>query len=105
MNKTTFTEEEKYLRAKKKVKEIKGFYIHLSVYLAVNGFVFISKLVEEGSIRFLWERESYGLWFFWGIGLFFHGFGVFGMDFLLGKKWEENKIKEIMNRDKTEYWE
>ncbi|PCH75646.1 MAG: hypothetical protein COB98_08600 [Flavobacteriaceae bacterium] len=105
MKKTTFTEEEQYIRAKKKVKEIKGFYIHFAVYLAVNGFIFISHFMSEGNFSFIWEWESYGTWFFWGIGLFFHGFGVFGMDFLLGKQWEENKIKEIMNRDKTEYWE
>jgi len=105
MEKIEFTEEQKYLKAKKKVKEIKGFYIHLAVYLAVNGFIFLSKFMSEGDFNFIWEWSSYGTWFFWGIGIFFHGFGVFGMDFLLGKQWEENKIKEIMNKDKTEYWE
>ncbi len=105
MEKIEFTEEEKYIRAKKKVKEIKGFYIHFLIYLGVNIFIFISKFVSDGGFSFLWELGSYGTWFFWGIGVFFHGFGVFGMDVILGKQWEDHKIKEIMNRDKTEYWE
>ena len=39
---------------------------------------------------------------FWGIGLFFHWFGVFGTKFLgFGKDWEERKIKELMEKEKN----
>jgi hypothetical protein len=33
--------------------------------------------------------------------LTFHAFGVFGY----GKSWEERKIQEILNKDKTNNWE
>ena len=34
-----YNEEKRYLRAKKRVKEIQGFYWHLFWYLAVNLFL------------------------------------------------------------------
>lgn len=99
-------EGQKYIRAKKRVKAIKGFYGHLVAYLAVNAFILISSALSNGSgWEVFWEWQSYSTAFFWGIGLVFHAFNVFGMSFLLGKDWEEKKIKEIMDKDKKQYWE
>ena len=44
------------------------------------------------------------LWFFWpmlgwGIGVVFHGLKVFNYMPFLGKEWEEQKIKEFMDRE------
>lgn len=102
---TNYTEEQKYLRAKKKVKSVKGFYVHLMVYLLVNVFLILSKALSHGGWQVFWEWQSYYTVIFWGIGLAFHAFGVFGIDFLLGKNWENRKIKEFMDKDKTEFWE
>lgn len=102
--KDNYTEEQKYLRAKKKIKSIKGFYIHLTVYFAVNAFLLIARALGEG-LRIFLEYESYATILFWGIGLGFHAFGVFGMDFILGKSWEDRKIKELMDKDKRTFWE
>jgi hypothetical protein len=47
---------------------------------------------------------SPGNWWFywvllgWGIGLFFHAMGVFVFNKFPGKKWEERKIKEELER-------
>ena len=103
--KNNFTEEQKYIRAKKKVKSIKGFYVHLMVYLLVNGFLLLSKVVSDGGWEVFWEWQSYNTIIFWGIGLGFHAFGVFGMDIILGKSWEDRKINEIMDKDKRDTWE
>ncbi|MDX1830153.1 MAG: 2TM domain-containing protein [Lutibacter sp.] len=103
--KTNYTEEQKYLRAKKKVKSVKGFYVHLMVYLLVNLFLILSNALSHGGWQAFWEWQSYYTAIFWGIGLAFHAFGVFGIDFLLGKDWENRKIKEFMDKDKTEFWE
>ncbi|MCK5638887.1 MAG: 2TM domain-containing protein, partial [Flavobacteriaceae bacterium] len=43
--------------------------------------------------------------FFWGIGLMFHAYGVFGKNLLFSKDWEERKIKEIIEKDKQDLWE
>jgi hypothetical protein len=98
-------EEQKYIRAKKRVKQIKGFYVHLTVYLIVNLFILISVFLSSGDWRIFWEWNSFSTAIFWGIGLFFHAFNVFGLDFLLGKSWEDKKIKEFMDKDKREFWE
>jgi hypothetical protein len=89
-------EDKQYKRAKKRVEELKSFYTHLFVYLAVNIGLFLIDVISSP------ER----LWFYWvligwGIGLAIHGLNVFGTDKILGKDWEEKKIKEIMEKDKA----
>lgn len=98
-------EEQKYIRAKKRVKAIKGFYVHLTIFILVNAFLLISRAFSDGGWEIFWEWQSYNTFVFWGIGIVFHAFNVFGMGFLLGKDWEERKIKDIMDKDKKEFWE
>jgi 2TM domain len=95
-----------YEMAQKRVKKIKNFYIHLLVYILVNAFIIISTInrsIIGDEIFFKWETFSTA--FFWGIGLVAHACSVFSPSFILGSKWEENKIKEYMDRDKNEKWE
>jgi hypothetical protein len=42
---------------------------------------------------------------FWGIGLAAHGLSVFGNTIFFGQNWEEKKIQELMDKDKSEKWE
>lgn len=101
-----YFDEERYVKAQKKVKEIKGFYAHLFWYVVVNLFLtFGSSLGQlfrgEGiDIEFHFSYSS--VWFFWGIGLAFHWFGVFGKNIVFSKDWEERKIKDFMDKDKFE---
>jgi hypothetical protein len=49
------------------------------------------------------------MWFLWaalgiGIGLVFKAFKVFGLNPILGKNWEERKIKEIMKDEQQQKW-
>lgn len=85
----------KYLQAKKRVKQIKGFYIHALVYVLVNAVILILKFQKNGSIEF--NDWGIGLW---GLGLAIHGLSVFLPNFILGKNWEEKKIRELMEKDK-----
>lgn len=93
-----------YKAAQKRVKDIKGFYVHLTVYLFVNAAIFIVLTRDEGLLSGLGELSNYSTLFFWGIGLFAHWASVFGPNFIFGKKWEEKKIKEIMEKDKKQHW-
>ncbi|MDP4600094.1 MAG: 2TM domain-containing protein [Polaribacter sp.] len=92
---STFNNQQAYERAQKRVKEIKGFYTHLTTYsLVIPVIIFIN-------LRF--TPSFYWFWFSalgWGLGLFFHWLGIFGFQLLgLGKDWEERKIKEFMNQN------
>jgi len=97
-----FKKEESYIRAKKKLDKIVGFYWHLGVYVVVNLFliILIASNLDEGES--FWSFGPFATPFFWGIGLLFHFLGVFGSGLLFGKNWEERKIKEFMDKDKEE---
>ena len=94
-------DEIKYEQAKKRVKEIKGFYTHALVYLVINTMLLLTKVqhVSEGE-NFL-EFSNFSTAIFWGIGLLAHGLSVFLPNMLLGKDWEKRKIKELMDREKN----
>ena len=93
---SNFTQQQLYYKAQKRVKDIKGFYIHLIIYCTIIPILIFINLKFEPSFHWFWFSLCG-----WGTGLFFHWFGVFGF-YLLGldKKWEEKKIKEYMNNNK-----
>lgn len=87
-------EQKKYEKAHKKVQEIKGFYVHLMVYVLVIPMIVFVNLEFVPGFHWFWYPMM-GL----GLGLFFHWFGVLGVDKLgFGKDWEERKIKEYMDK-------
>ncbi|MCH7524685.1 MAG: 2TM domain-containing protein [Bacteroidetes bacterium] len=99
-----FKQDNAYSRAKYKVNKIKRFYNHLSAYIIVNAFIFGIKIVRnlndgETFSEAFFDIKSYRIWLFWGIGLAFHAFAVFGTDYFFGSNWEENKIKGFMEED------
>ena len=64
--------QEVYEKARKRVEAKIGFYIHLAVYLGVNLLlIIINILTAPEYLWFKWPLMG------WGIGLFFHGLGVF----------------------------
>lgn len=79
-------DEIKYQQALKRVKKIKGFYIHLIVYVIVNIFIYMANLRLSHGDYFALRNFSTAL--FWGIGLLSHGLSVFMPGLLLGKDWE-----------------
>ena len=98
--------DERYNLAYKRVKRIKGFYVHALIYVLVNIFIIGSRYNKSSidSEQFLrWETFSTAL--FWGIGLLAHGLSVFGRNIFFGQNWEEKKIQEFMNKEKSQKWE
>jgi hypothetical protein len=84
-------DQETYNRAKRRVAQIKGFYIHAAVYVLVNAVLIgINLWTEPGQIWFFWPLLG------WGIGLAAHGLSVYGLGGFLGAEWEERKIQEII---------
>jgi hypothetical protein len=87
---------DRYQRAAKRVKQIRDFYIHATVYLFVNAALLLIDLITSpDSTWFYWPL------LFWGIGLAAHALVVFGPARALGENWEERKIRELMERDGT----
>ena len=76
--------------AQKRVKNKKGFYWHLAAYIAVGIFF--------GVMSYHTGEPAFFALLPWGIGLFLHYVGVFGIPFLnvLGQDWENKQLqKEI----------
>lgn len=98
-------DEIKYQEAAKRVKKIKGFYTHLTVYIVVNTMIIIVNVqnLDEGESFLKFKTFSTAL--FWGIGLAAHGLSVFLPSLIMGKDWEEKKIKELMEKEKNNKWE
>ncbi len=104
MKTNNYSKELKYISAKKRVEDLKGFYIHFSVYIMVNLFISITKIVNEvkdgeAFNEVFLEFGTFAVWFFWGIGVVSHALKVFGFPFLVGKNWEERKINQYMNEN------
>ena len=103
-NQSDYSRQEAYLRAKKKLDKLKGFFWHLASYVAVNIFLITMIAINLDEDESIWNFGTFATAIFWGVGLMFHFLGVFGPDFLFGKGWEERKINEYMEKDKKN-WE
>ncbi|MBF7156750.1 2TM domain-containing protein [Bacillus albus] len=86
--------DEIYLRAKKRMENLKAFYIHLTVYILVNLMLFLINVTSDSSE--LWFLYPLGGW---GIGIVIHGLTTFPLG-IFGKEWEERKVKKYMEKDK-----
>lgn len=88
-----------YNEARKKVKEKKGFYKHLSTYMTMGLFFFALNMVTNP-----WNWWFYWPMMGWGIGLASHYFKVFGFPGTEGysASWEEKEIEREMRRMETE---
>lgn len=82
----------KYMRAKKRVDELKGFYGNLIAYCVVIPFLIFVNYQTAWGYKWFWFPM-----FGWGLGIVIQAFSVFGY----GSDWEEKKIREIMKNDKN----
>ncbi len=90
-----YTEEQKYVLAKKRIKKVKGFYTHLTIYCIVIPIIIFANLNFEPHFHWFWFSVIG-----WGTGLFCHWLNVFGFSKIgFGKNWEDRKIKEILEED------
>lgn len=88
---SALTEPERRERAIRRVAALKGFYIHLALYLAVNaGLLLVDALTGPR-----WWVQ----WIFlgWGIGVAAHALAVFGHASKVVADWEDRKIKQLMD--------
>lgn len=90
----------RYREASRRVKKIKGFYIHAMVYFFVNIFIIGIKALNLDVKEIFWEWDLLKLPLFWGIGLAAHGLSIFLPTMIFCSDWEEKKIKELMEKDK-----
>ena len=93
-------EENDYYKAQKRVEDIKGFYGNLMSYLVIiPGLGILNYVTSPGYYWFLFPALG------WGLGVVIHGFNVFNFMPFLGRDWEEKKIKEFIDKEKSNKWQ
>ena len=82
-------------RARRRLVAEKGFYVHLVMYvLVILGLFIINALTGHGRWWFVWPAIG------WGIGIAVHALSTFGLIGLLGRDWEERRLKELMEEER-----
>ncbi len=90
----SYINEKRFERAKKRVDELKGFYVHFTIYLIMLPvFIYLNFI----STSYPWALFPI---IGWGLGLTGHAMEVYRYNPFLGKDWEERKIRELMKKDK-----
>lgn len=89
-------------RAKKRVSKIKGFYVHLTVYVFVNTIILANGYLSLGDGESFWEWGRFFTLIFWGIGVLGHAAGAFQYNPLFTKDWEKKQIQKYLDKDGKE---
>ena len=80
-----------YLKAKKKAREIRDFYINLTLFCLIMPVIITINLIFVPDFHWFWF-SMIG----WGTGVVFHGLSAFGFSPFFKKGWEERKLQEFI---------
>jgi transcriptional regulator with XRE-family HTH domain len=76
-----------------KVRRIRGFYVHILIYLFVNAAcITVNLLTTPDQLWF------FGSVLFWGIGLVAHALSVFVFDKIFSGQWERAQVEKRLGR-------
>ncbi len=88
-----------YVRARKRVDELKEFYYSIISYCIIIPFLaFVNYWTSWHYQWFWWPMLG------WGIGICFHAYKVFVNDGVFGSGWERRKIEQYMKDEETKNW-
>ncbi|NVK53895.1 MAG: 2TM domain-containing protein [Flavobacteriaceae bacterium] len=91
----SYEQEQRYLKAKKRVKEIRGFYIHLVINIVSILIIVIVNLLFSPGYHWFWFAVI-GI----VIAQLIHALLVFGFPQIgFGKDWENKKIEELLSKE------
>jgi len=80
------------VRARHRVRQLRGFYVHLAIYVVViAGIALINWVTSPGYWWVVWPMVG------WGIGIGAHAVAVFFEGSFLGPEWEERKTRELLD--------
>jgi len=102
-----YTQEERYLKAKDRIKQLKTFYIHLGVYIIFNSS-FLALIYSGYDIKInFWQPGSFFMPSGWGLGLAIHALIVFIPNLSIFKHWEKKKLNQFINEEQqtNNQWE
>jgi len=101
---SNYDQDVAYLLAKHKTEKLKRFYMHSIIYVIINcGLIFVkvNRNMNNGEsfADAFFEFNTFSTAIIWVVVLAIHAFSVFGNTFILGSKWEEEKIKQYIKEE------
>ncbi len=88
-----YIEDKRYQKAKERVEAIKSFYGNLISYcIVIPGLAYLNYMTTN------WPWVIFPA-VGWGFGILVHGMEAYGYNPLWGKRWQEKKLRELMERD------
>jgi sensor histidine kinase YesM len=85
--------DEAIRRARKKARDIRGFYFSALLYALIIPILWVVNLSLGGPRWAHWPMIG------WGIGLGIQGLSLFAGRTVFGAEWEERKVEELMARE------
>lgn len=95
-----FEVKQKLKRAQKAVAAVQGVYVHAMCYVGVNLATLTYWYFDDFIAPVFWPRCFTILTGACGIVLLSHAAVVFGSQWLTKRNWEEEKIKQLIAKDK-----
>jgi hypothetical protein len=95
---------EREIAIRRRVHRLAEFYQHLMVFLAINAMLWMLNAYAiysspQPGKHYVWW--AFWVTFGWGIGVISHALTVLPFWTFFTKEWEDRKIREIIERDRT----
>lgn len=101
--------KQRLIAAKKHVRRIQLFYVHLAGYLIIVALLLYNlSILEEGEYKKVITWLNLTTLVCWSIFIAIHAWRVFKGRLLFKKSWEDRKIKEFLKDEEaleTTFWE
>lgn len=100
-------EKQRLLRAKKKVRQLKIFYIHLAGYLIAAGLILYNLYIVAGPYKNNIISLNLSILVVWTVLLILHAWRTYKEKKVFKESWENQKIKRFLgeNDEETKMWE
>ncbi|MDY2588120.1 2TM domain-containing protein [Winogradskyella aquimaris] len=102
------SKEQQLLEAKKHIRRVKLFYIHLAGYLVVVALLLYNLYIVEGTYTHTIISLNLSVLLLWTVAMFINYWRVFKERKMFNKSWENKKIKSYLDKkdiEETKMWE
>jgi hypothetical protein len=80
-------------QAREYVQALRGFYVHVAIYLTANVVLFLLDLFTPGGPWFMWPL------FGWGVAVAINGVAVLTSGRFFGPDWENRKLAKLREHE------
>lgn len=100
-------EKQRFLKAQKKLKQLKVFYIHLAGYLVSLALMLYNLYIVSGPYKNNIISLNLSIIVVWTVLVLLHAWRVFKEKKAFKKSWEDEKIKRFLEEEgqETKMWE